>query len=169
VGLTTSSLSGDGKLYGCGTNNSGELGLNSVFECAKILTEFFSALSEIPVADFTSSSSPRTDPCTQPDGTTKDANIFRLTFVMGNVESVATGSAHALSTKDGTLWTWGSNENSPLGLELAQQNRPLKVERVPLVSSFGCGGNCSHVVDLQGHICSGRWFTSGFSWGRSFS
>lgn len=76
---------------------------------------------------------------------------------MSNVKSIATGYNYSMAIKnDGTVWTWGENNNGQLDNSTTRRYSPTRISSLAGVSKLSGGYNFTIALKDDGSI---------FSWG----
>ncbi len=96
------------------------------------------------------------------DGTRRDMKPYPVRVEgLSGVSAIAAGNRHSMALKkDGTVWTWGSNEFSQLGDGTAIMNRTSPVQAAGLngVKAIACGRFFSLALKNDGTV---------WAWGRN--
>ena len=82
-------------------------------------------------------------------------NMSKPTRIRGltNVREVAAGYNHALAIKnDGTLWTWGYQNDGQLGRALGNNRVPGQVLGIPAIKKAAAGRGYTVAVDVDGNV-----------------
>ena len=98
------------------------------------------------------------------DNTTANRSTPVTTFVGGsNWKQVAGGRDHSLAVKtDGTLWTWGRNNNGQLG------TNDITLRRTP-VTTFAGGNNWKQVTGGYYHTSAIKTDGTLWGWGQNYN
>ena len=82
-------------------------------------------------------------------------NMLKPTRIRGltNVREVVAGYNHALAIKkDGTLWTWGYQNDGQLGRALGNNRVPGQVLGIPAIKKAAAGRGYTVAVDVDGNV-----------------
>jgi len=175
----TAAIKTDGTLWTWGTNSSGQLGINNTLNRTTPVTTFIGGTNWKSVAcGYFHTAAIKTDGTLWTWGSnnfgqlginnTIDRNTPVTTFLGGtNWKSVASGYTHTAAIKtDGTLWTWGRNNNGQLGDNTT-------VNRSTPVTTFAGGTNwksvsCAGNALGGGHTAAIKTDGTLWGWGRNF-
>jgi alpha-tubulin suppressor-like RCC1 family protein/rhodanese-related sulfurtransferase len=153
-------LLSDGTVWGCGANESGQLG-DKTGENHRIPVKI-PVLAEVTAI----ACGPRFSLALKKDGTVWGwgQNKQGLLGIAGNVPvkiprlkkviMIACGASHAFAVKkDGTVWGWGSNHFGQLGDGTRQNRRfPVRIKGLTKVKTVACGTKHTAVVKADGTV-----------------
>jgi alpha-tubulin suppressor-like RCC1 family protein len=164
----------EGNLFTWGTGTSGQLGDNTSVDRSTPVTTFAGGTNWKQVAGgFYHTAAIKTDGTLWTwgnnsygqlgDNTIINRSTPVTTFAGGtNWKQVAGGENHTAAIKtDGTLWTWGRNDNGQLG------NNTVTNRSTP-VTTFAGGTNWKQVAGGYRHIAAIKTDGTLWTWGRNF-
>ena len=160
-GNYTAAIKTDGTLWTWGGNTVGQLGTNAITIsiCTPVTTFAGGTNWKQVTCGFFHAAAIKTDGTLWTWGpgdtgrlgnnTTSTRSIPVTTFAGGtNWKQVSSGSQHTAAIKtDGTLWIWGSNQTSQLGVNSAG----ITLSRTTPVTTFAGGTNWKQVAGGQSH------------------
>jgi alpha-tubulin suppressor-like RCC1 family protein len=170
-GYHTAAIKTDGTLWTWGTNTNGRLGDNTATNRSTPVTTFAGGTNWKQVAGgYNHTTAIKTDGTLWTwglntsgqlgDNTTISRSTPVTTFAGGtNWKQVAGGISHTAAVKtDGTLWTWGSNSNGPLGDNTT-------INRSTPVTTFAGGTNWKQVAGGNNHTAAIKTDGTLWTWG----
>jgi len=86
-----------------------------------------------------------------------------IEYSFGEVADIVAGEGHSLAlTKEGKVWTWGSNSNGQLGIgsDVLYKLTPTELEYLPKIKKISASNKHSIALDENGHV---------WTWGNNFS
>ena len=174
-GYHTTAIKTDGTLWTWGRNSDGQLGDNTVTNRSTPVTTFVGGTNWKQVSGgYKHTAAIKTDGTLWTWGLNSDGQLGInntttarstpvTTFAGGtNWKQVAGGYGHTAAIKtDGTLWTWGSNDNGQLGDNTSGTNRSTPV------TTFSGGTNWKQVAGGSFHTAAIKTDGTLWTWGRN--